>query len=292
MSRRPEDPSRRRNHGRRGERRRDNVPRDAGRHDQAPRDATASAEPAVKNWSYGIRAVESLLARRPERVVELWVQSGGEGGPRERIRQTAQEHHLSVRDVEADNLVRLLGEDANHQGVAARTIPFEYADPNALLAAPGPQCILLLDGVQDPHNFGAILRTAVGLGVSAVVIPSHRAVGVTPAVHKVSTGAADQIPIARVKNLVPFMESAKEAGYWCYGTVVEDGEAITSVSFPEKTLLVMGSEGSGMRPLVRRHCDALLSLPLEGVESLNVSVACGIFLYAWRMQRAQASSGA
>lgn len=277
MSRRPEDPSRRRTQGRRGERRRDDTP-------QRP-----EADVPVKNWSYGIRAVESMLAHRPERLVELWVQSGGEGGPRERIREAAAAHALHVRAVEAESLERLLGVGVNHQGVAARTLPFEYADPNAILAAEGPQCILVLDGVQDPHNLGAVLRTAVGLGVSAVVIPAHRAAGITPAVHKVSTGAADQIAIARVKNLVPFMESAKEAGYWCYGTVVDEGEAITSVEFPEKTLLVMGSEGSGMRPLVRRHCDALLSLPLQGVESLNVSVACGIFLYAWRMQRAAGS---
>lgn len=276
MSRRSDEASASRKPRRRGATR---------RRDDAPVDEENSGP---KNWSYGIRAVESLLERRPDRVVELWIQHGGETGPRERIRDKAGAHGLSIRDVDAQNLVRLLGEDVNHQGVAARTIPFEYADPNALLQAEGPQCILLLDGVQDPHNLGAVLRTAVGLGVSAVVIPSHRAVGVTPAVHKVSTGAADQIPIARVKNLVPFMESAKEAGFWCYGTVVEGGETITSVEFPEKTVLVMGSEGSGMRPLVRRHCDALLSLPLEGVESLNVSVACGIFLYAWRMQRASA----
>lgn len=260
-----------------------------GRRAKRPRgrtkaDSSTSSERGAKNWSYGIRAVEALVARRPERVVELWIQEGGEGGPRERLRARAYEHGISVRAVAAHNLERLLGEDANHQGVAARVMPFEYADPNALLAAKGPQCLLLLDGVQDPHNLGAILRTALGLGVSGVVIPSHRAVGVTPAVHKVSTGAADQIPIARVKNLVPFMASAKEAGFWCYGTVVEEGESIDRVEFPEKTILVMGSEGSGIRPLVRRHCDALLSLPLEGVESLNVSVATGIFLYAWRMQ--------
>lgn len=265
MSRRSDDSK---SHGRRPKGRR-------GRSD-APRGA--------KNWSYGIRAVESLVARRPERVVELWLQHGGEGGPRERIRAKADAHGISVREVAAHNLERLLGEDVNHQGVAARVMPFEYADPNALLAAEGPQCLLLLDGIQDPHNLGAILRTALGLGVSGVVIPSHRAVGVTPAVHKVSTGAADQIPIARVKNLVPYMDQAKAAGFWCYGTVVEGGERIDAVEFPEKTILVMGSEGSGMRPLVRRHCDALLSLPLQGVESLNVSVATGIFLYAWRMQ--------
>lgn len=274
MSRRSDDDSSSRR--RRGPRRRSRQGTGPSSSDSTP----------SSNWSYGIRAVESLLANRPERVVELWVLSGGHGGPRERIRARASDHGVRLRDVDASSLERLLGEKVNHQGVAARTHPFEYSDPNRMLAAEGPQCLLLLDGVQDPHNLGAILRTAVGLGVSGVVIPEHRAVGVTPAVYKVSTGAADQIPVARVTNLVPFMESAKEAGFWCYGTVVEDGDAVTSVEFPEKTILVMGSEGSGMRPLVRRHCDALISLPLEGVESLNVSVACGIFLYAWRMQRA------
>lgn len=278
MSRRSDDSSSKQR--RRGPRRR-------SRQGTAPSsDEHRGDSASSSNWSYGIRAVESLLANRPERVVELWVLSGGQGGPRERIRARAGDHGVRLREVDASSLERLLGEHANHQGVAARTHPFEYSDPNRLLAAEGPQCLLLLDGLQDPHNLGAILRTAVGLGVSGVVIPEHRAVGVTPAVHKVSTGAADQIPVARVTNLIPFMESAKEAGFWCYGTVVEGGEAVNSVEFPEKTILVMGSEGSGMRPLVRRHCDALISVPLEGVESLNVSVACGIFLYAWRMQGA------
>lgn len=278
MSRRSDDSSSKR--GRRGPRRRSRQGTEP-----SAREDVKSSSPA-SNWSYGIRAVESLLTQRPERVVELWVLSGGHGGPRERIRTRAADARVRIREVEPSNLQRLLGEDVNHQGVAARVHPFEYFDPNRLLTAEGPQCLLLLDGIQDPHNLGAILRTAVGLGVSGVVIPERRAAGVTPAVHKVSTGAADQIPVARVTNLIPFMESAKEVGFWCYGTVVDGGEAITSVEFPEKTIIVMGSEGSGMRPLVRKHCDALISLPLEGVESLNVSVATGIFLYAWRMQRA------
>lgn len=253
------------------------------------RDGRASGrrnEPANDGgWTFGIHAVETILEVNPEDVVELLVQSGESGGARRRVREQAEAVGLRVREVSADHLARLLGDDANHQGVAAQLHPFEYTEAAVILATEGPQLILVLDEIQDPHNFGAILRSAVGLGASAVVIPKNRAVGVTPAVRKVSTGAAAQIPIARVTNLARFMEEAREAGFWAYGTAVDEGENVATVSFAERSMLVLGSEGTGMRPLVRRHCDMLLRLPLEGVESLNVSVACGIFLYAWRLNR-------
>lgn len=250
------------------------------------RDVPPAAE-SGSQWSYGIRAVETLLDQRPDEIMELWVQRGG-GGARQRLRDRAASLQVKWRDVDHGNLARLLGEEANHQGVAARTQPFDYADANQLLKREGPCLILVLDGVQDPHNLGAILRSAVALGCDGVVIPERRAVGVTPTVRKVSTGAVDQIPLAQVTNLVHFLGAAKEAGFWCYGTVVDEGESIDSVAFAERTVLVMGSEGRGMRPLVKKHCDALIHLPIHGVESLNVSVACGIFLYAYRQRLASA----
>lgn len=234
-------------------------------------------------WTYGIRAVEMILEQAPETVEELWVQGGDAGVSRRRVREQAESLGLRIRECGADALARLLGADANHQGVAARVSAFEYADENAVLQAVGDRLIVVLDEVQDPHNLGAILRSAVGLGAAAVVIPKNRASGVTATVRKVSAGAADRIPVARVTNVTRFLESAKEAGYWIYGTTVDEGEPVDRVDFGRRAVLVMGSEGAGIRPLVRRSCDVLVRLPIAGVESLNVSVACGIFLYAWRM---------
>lgn len=257
----------------------------AGRGPSAPPRARRPEPQDDGGWTYGIHAVETVLENAADDVVELLVQSGEAGASRRRVRDAAEANGIRIREVQPDELRRLLGEDANHQGVAALLSAFQYADATKILASEGPQLIVVLDEVQDPHNFGAILRTAVGLGAAAVVIPKHRAVGVTPTVRKVSTGAVDQIPIARVTNLVRFMEEAREAGFWVYGTAVDEGDDVASFSFAERAVLVFGSEGSGMRPLVQRSCDARLRLPLRDVESLNVSVACGIFLYAWRVQR-------
>lgn len=236
-------------------------------------------------WTYGVRAVESALETQADEIAELWVQDGEPGSARRRIREQAESLGLTLRVVSADQLSRMVGEGANHQGVAALLHAYRYADASALLAEAGDRLIVILDEVQDPHNLGAILRTAVGLGAAGVVIPKHRAVGVTPAVRKVSTGASEMIPVARVTNIVRFIEDAQAAGYWAYGTTVDEGESIDGVSFAGRALLVMGSEGSGIRPLVRRSCDVLVRLPLQDVESLNVSVATGIFLYAWRCRQ-------
>lgn len=251
-----------------------------------PRDArppSRAASPESEHaWTYGIHAVESLLDTQPSSIVELWLQEGIAGGARQRLFERAQAAGIPIREVELEGLERQLGGDARHQGVAAQLKPFEYAEASEILAKPGAQLIVVLDEVQDPHNLGAILRSALGLGAAAVVIPKHRAAGVTPTVRKVSTGAADLLPVARVTNLSRFLDDARDAGFWVYGTAVDEGEALGGVAFADRAVLVMGSEGSGMRPLVRRGCDLMVRLPLDGVESLNVSVACGIFLYAWR----------
>ena len=242
----------------------------------------ASARDGELAWTYGIHAVESLLETQPETIVELWLQEGIAGGARLRLFERAQAAGVPIHEVDVEGLERQLGVGARHQGVAAQLKPFEYADASEILAKPGPQLIVVLDEVQDPHNLGAILRSARGWGAAGVVIPKHRAAGVTPTVRKVSTGAADLLPGARVTNLARFLDDARDAGFWVYGTAVDEGEELGGVAFADRAVLVMGSEGSGMRPLVRRGCDLLVRLPLDGVESLNVSVACGIFLYAWR----------
>lgn len=257
------------------------APANAGR---APHHAPRSRQVEdAPSWTYGIRAVEMALESGGEGVEELWVMSGEAGQSRRRVREQAQELGLRVRECSADALSRLLGPEANHQGVAARIAAFEYAEEDQILSKEGDQLIVVLDEVQDPHNLGAILRSAVGLGAAAVVIPKNRASGVTATVRRVASGAADRIPVARVTNIAQFLEKAKEAGFWAYGTTVDEGESVANVEFGRRAILVMGSEGAGIRPLVRRNCDVLVRLPIDGVESLNVSVACGIFLYAWRV---------
>ena len=245
-------------------------------------------EPA-EGWTYGIRAVEMAL-ERGDAIEELWVMTGDAGASRRRVREQAAAQGLAILEREPSAFARLLGADANHQGVAARMAAFTYASEDAVLHAHGPQLIVVLDEVQDPHNLGAILRSSLGLGAAAVVIPKNRAAGVNATVRKVSAGAADRIPVAQVTNIAAFLEKAKENGFWIYGTTVDEGDAVDNVDFAERAVLVMGSEGAGIRPLVRRGCDVLLRLPIEGVESLNVSVACGIFLYALRTRTA--ASGA
>lgn len=248
------------------------------------------------SWTYGIHAVETLLESSPDVVEELWlVKSRKPGKARERLRDRARALGVRFRMVDDGQLRRALG-DVVHQGVAARTAEFRYAEPEALLEREGSGLILVLDGVQDPHNLGAIVRTAAGLGVAGVVIPRHRAVGVTPTVRKVATGAEQRVSIARATNLARFLEASADAGYWRYAAVVGEGERLGSRAFAERAVIVMGSESKGVRPNVASKCDARVTLPMASVESLNVSVAAGIFAWEWarehgRVEEARSAMG-
>lgn len=236
------------------------------------------------SWVWGIHAVESLLAESPESVQEVWVvRARKPGKARERVLEGAKEVGIRFRMVDDAAMRRVVG-DAVHQGVAARTAEFKYAEPSELFVS-GPSLIAVLDGVQDPHNLGAILRTACALGCTGVVIPRHRAVGVTATVRKVAVGAEQRIPVAQVTNLARFLEEAAEAGYWRYAAMVDEGSRLESVAFADRSVIVLGSEGSGVRRNVRAHCDEAVTLELSGVESLNVSVAAALMLYEWRRTR-------
>ncbi len=169
----------------------------------------------------------------------------------------------------------------NHQGVAAWAPEYRYADLVGLLKGAGPSCLLLvLDQVQDPQNLGAILRSAEGAGCAAVVIPKDHAAAVTPAAERASAGASALLPVCQVGNLSQALDDIKGAGFWCYGLAGGAEESVHAQEFSGKVCLVLGSEGRGLRPLVARHCDKLLKLPMRGrVASLNVSVAAGIALF-------------
>jgi 23S rRNA (guanosine2251-2'-O)-methyltransferase len=239
-------------------------------------------------WTYGIHPVESLLEADADGVLEIWMVESRRPGPaRERLREQIEKLGVRIRMVTDEQLRTAVG-DGNHQGIAARTGEYEYADETSLLAESGPGLIVVLDEVQDPHNLGAVLRTARAFGVRGVVIPKHRAASVTAAVRKVAAGAASSIAVARVVNVARFLEDARDAGYWAYGAVATGGQRPTTAKLDGRCVLVLGSEQKGIRANVLERCDVQVTLPIEGVESLNVSVAAGVLIYEWARQAGRA----
>ncbi|RMF20700.1 MAG: 23S rRNA (guanosine(2251)-2'-O)-methyltransferase RlmB [Deltaproteobacteria bacterium] len=221
----------------------------------------------------GPHAVEAAIGD-PAGLIEVMVEHPA---PRRAaaLAERARAAGVAVRAVPQDSLDRMVG--ARSQGIAARIL-YRYADFDSLLADPG--VLVFLDGVADPHNLGAIIRTAAAAGALGVVVPSRRAAGVTAVTMRVSAGTAATLPVARVTNLVRALEMAGEAGFWRIG-LSQDAAGVLLPAGPEqRTGLVLGGEGSGLRPLVARTCDELVRLPMRGaVESLNVSVAAALALY-------------
>lgn len=242
------------------------------------------------SWAYGIHAVEALLDEGPERIQEVWLVKSRKPGPaRERVREKAEQAGVRFRLVDDAQLRRVVGE-VNHQGVAARVSEFTYAEPESLLQVEGPAVLLVLDEVQDPHNLGAILRSAAGFGAAGVVIPRHRSAAVTPTVRKVAVGAEAHVAVAQVTNLARFLDDARSAGFWVYGLVGGAEQSLSSASMSDRAVLVLGSEGRGIRPNVLARCDVQVAIPLERIESLNVSVVAGVALWEWRRARVGAAN--
>ncbi|HBQ99981.1 MAG: 23S rRNA (guanosine(2251)-2'-O)-methyltransferase RlmB [Roseofilum sp. Belize BBD 4] len=181
-------------------------------------------------------------------------------------------------------------ERGNHQGVAVQVAPYQYIELSDLITrakeqSPNP-VLVIADGITDPHNLGAMIRTAEALGSQGLVIPQRRAVGITSSVVKVAAGSLESFLVSRVVNLARALEELKASGFWIYGTVAESGEALPKVNFSGAIALVIGSEGSGLNLLTQRHCDFLISIPLPGnTPSLNASVAAGMSLYEIYRQR-------
>lgn len=177
-----------------------------------------------------------------------------------------------------DELERLSG-SREHQGVVAEVDPYPYADPGSLLSREDA-IVVALDQVQDPHNLGAICRSAEVAGAAGVVIPERRAAAVTPAVCRASAGAVEHLAVARVRNLADWLAGAKDAGAWIYGAAAGADRAHTDVDWSGRAVLVLGSEGEGLRRRVADACDELVSIPVRGrVDSLNVSVAAAVILF-------------
>src|SRR3954453_23713520 len=191
---------------------------------------------------------------------------------------------------DASQIAARCGSD-DHQGVCAEVGPYPYADEAALLE-PEDALVVVLDQVQDPRNLGAVARVAECAGSSGIAIPERRSADVTPAACKTSAGAVEHLPIARVRNVADFLDDAKKAGAWVYGAAAGAGVGYDEPDYKGRVVLVMGSEGKGLRPRVADHCDQLISLPILGrVDSLNVSTAAAAILYGILQSRRRLDTG-
>lgn len=241
---------------------------------------------------YGIHPVLEKLRAAPGDIMELLVVRGGRGPALRRVEQAARREGCRVKEVDGRALDALT-HGGRHQGVAARAVPFAYGSFDDLLSRPsntGVDCILFLDGVVDPRNLGSILRTAEAAGVRRVVLPKDRAAGVTGAVIKASAGAAHHLEVFRVPNLPRALTALRERGFWVVGLDAGAPDRVWERTYPARLAVVLGGEERGLRPLVRRGCDYLVSIPMDGrVGSLNVGVAWGIFAYEVARQRIDAS---
>ena len=237
---------------------------------------------------YGIHAVRVMLERHAERVLTVRLAAQRDDPRARAIEELARREQRPVERVDIHALRQQLG-DVAHQGVAAEISPLPpWSEDELLVALQAVRAPLLLalDGVQDPHNLGACLRTADACGALAVIVPRDRAVQLPPTVRKVAAGAAETTPVVTVTNLVRTLKLLKEAGLWIIGADAAADRAARAVDMRGPIVLVLGAEGSGLRHLTRQNCDFLVSLPQRGaVESLNVSVAAAMLLYEALRQR-------
>lgn len=237
----------------------------------------------------GRNPVRETLERGDAYIEKIMIQQGAGGRPVEQIVRMARKRNVPVQYVPSARLLQMAG-GLNHQGVVALSTPVGYQDFDEMLNGIAPRTddvrakkpvLLLLDQIEDPHNFGAILRSTVAFGVDGVIVPKHNMAPLSATAIKASSGAALRIPIARVTNLAESIEQLKERGYWVAGAVKEGSLELSNVDWDRPIAIVIGSEGHGIRPRVVEMCDYQVSIPMIGpMESLNASVAAGIILYA------------
>jgi 23S rRNA (guanosine2251-2'-O)-methyltransferase len=225
--------------------------------------------------------VEALRAKRPlERIL---IAKGAGGHRLQEVIDLARNAGTPVRFEDRGALDRLAGVKS-HQGVVALGSEKKYAELEDV--APTAELLVVLDGVEDPHNLGAIIRTAHAAGAGAVVIAERRAAGLTETVAKAAAGALEYIPVVRAVNINQTLRTLKDDGYFVYGLDEAGEQLFDRVDWPPRAVIVMGAEGKGLHELVKRNCDALVRIPMAGkIASLNVSVAAGIVLFAWRSRR-------
>jgi 23S rRNA (guanosine2251-2'-O)-methyltransferase len=239
---------------------------------------------------FGVRPVEELVRARPREVSVVYVADGTRSPEIERVVQVAKERGIAV-EFRPRQLVADLAKGGVHQGLLAITGQFPYVGVGDLFAATEktgePALYVLLDGITDPHNLGAIVRSAEVLGAQGVILPARNAAPVTPGAVKASAGATERLPIAEVGNLLRTIDALRERGIRVLGAGAGDGERLDEVDLTGPVALVVGAEGKGMREAVARRCDGLFHIPQRGtVASLNASVAAAIALYEAARQRA------
>ncbi len=230
----------------------------------------------------GIHSVgEALKASRP---LERIVVARGAGGTRiQEIVDLARAASLPVRFEPRESLDRLAA-GAAHQGVVALGAAYRYAPLESVVDR--ARLLVVLDGVEDPHNLGAIVRTAYAAGADAVIVPERRAAGLTEAVAKAAAGALEHLPVVRAQNLSRLLEDLKRRGYWVYGLDERGNQDYDRAGYAPPTVFVFGGEGKGLRRQVKEHCDALVRIPVAGrICSLNVSVAAGVVLFEWKRRQ-------
>jgi 23S rRNA (guanosine2251-2'-O)-methyltransferase len=226
---------------------------------------------------------EALKAKRPLDRVLI---AKGAGGPRlQEIIDLCRQNGVTVRFEARDALERASG-NKTHQGIVAFGAATQYANQNEVIA--NAKMIVVLDGVEDPHNLGAIVRTAHAAGADAVMIPERRAAGLTDTVAKAAAGALEYLPVVRIGNVTKTLEDLKQKGFWIYGLDERGDQSYDQIDFVSPTVIVLGGEGHGLHHLVQKHCDFLIRIPLAGkISSLNVSVASGVVLFEWKRRQSK-----
>jgi len=258
--------------------------------DAVARAAGGAVAETKRNLVYGLHAINAVLLRSPERLLELWLAQPRDDVRARQLKQTAETAGVHVQVVGADALAKIAG-DVNHQGAVAAVRPLKPWDEDDLAEALGglseDALLLILDGVTDPHNLGACLRTADACGVHAVILPKDRSATVDGVVRKVAAGAAEFVPVASVTNLARTLDALKRSGVWVVGLDGEAAQSLFAADLKRPLAVILGAEGAGMRRLTRERCDFVVRIPMIGqVESLNVSVAAGVALFEARRQRA------
>ncbi len=246
---------------------------------------------AQQEWLYGLHALGSVLDKEPERLIELYVLKGRDDEKLRQLLNLARKFGIPMQFCQRKVLDEKVS-GAQHQGIVAKAKPgkgYDEKDLFDIVNAQQQPFLLVLDGVTDPHNLGACLRTADAAGVHALVVPKDKSANLTPTARKVACGAAETVPLVQVTNLARTLRQLQEAGVWVIGTAGEAEQLIYDCRLTGPMALVMGAEGKGMRRLTREVCDELIKLPMAGdVSSLNVSVATGVCLYEIVRQRASA----
>ncbi len=239
---------------------------------------------------FGLHAVAAALKREPGNLDVIWVERRRRDLRMRALLEEAKRRGVTIHPLERPELDQM-SQGGRHQGVVARRTATSPVHSEAdladiLAAAQGPALVLVLDGVQDPHNLGACLRSADAAGVQAVVTPVDRAVGLTATVRKVACGAAEMVPVVRVTNLARALRYLQQQGLWIVGADGEAEASLYDIDLTGPVAIVLGAEGKGLRRLTRELCDRLAAVPMAGTtESLNVSVATGVFLFEARRQR-------